>query len=508
MPQAYKISIFLLLCVAVLSPRLFDLDTFRTPDEDRWMARTAGFTNKLAHGRLAELIQAPHPGITTQWVGALTIRYESWAVRKLPFAIGQSLLVLAIGYTFARLWGATAGIVLTLLLAFDPQLIAHTRIYAMDSLLALFLLLSLSCLLLWNKTTATRYLIYSGAASALAVLSKLPGLLIIPFAIALLTYFTLTTRKADPNVRTMDYVLRTTGIWLSSFLTTASIALPSLLLAPASVVGDFFEFSRSDAYQELHPAGSWYYIGTLAFFSTPLHVASLIALPVAWSSAKLNRTTRKHLIILLLFAALFTLQMSLGDKKGDRYLLPVFLMLDAITAVVVAMVFSAQMHKLRPAFAGRPAYAGRVTGYLPAVALAKVGALLILLLWQAVDVARLHPYALAYINPLTKPLLNERRTGWGEGLNLAAAYLNQKAGAKHLKVAVYYPNEFSHHFNGETVPAHQYEDDSVDYVILYRAMFERGDSAWETDVLNHFENRTPERVIKLNGIEYAWIYKK
>jgi len=44
--------------------------------------------------------------------------------------------------------------------------------------------------------------------------------------------------------------------------------------------------------------------------------------------------------------------------------------------------------------------------------------------------------------------------------------------------------------------------------VLYRALFERGPDAWETQVLAQFADKQPEKVIRLNGLPYAWIYAK
>src|SRR5687768_2421897 len=93
------------LTLATLLPRVFDLGTFQAADEKMWMANTAGFTRNLALFQWDKLMQQPHPGITTQWLGAPAINAESLATKKLPLAIGQSTLVLFTGYVFWQLWG-------------------------------------------------------------------------------------------------------------------------------------------------------------------------------------------------------------------------------------------------------------------------------------------------------------------------------------------------------------------------------------------------------------------
>jgi len=38
-------------------------------------------------------------------------------------------------------------------------------------------------------------------------------------------------------------------------------------------------------------------------------------------------------------------------------------------------------------------------------------------------------------------------------------------------------------------------------------MYGRSDDSWETDVLQQFTNKKPEKIIELNGIPYIWIYR-
>jgi len=460
------LSIALLIIITIFLPRVTDLDAFRAPDEDRWMARATGFTRELAHGRLTQLLKSPTPGVTTQWLGSLTIHSDSWAIRKLPLVISQALLVLITGYIFWRLWGWPPAVTLVALLALDPLLIAQTRIYGTDSLLSIFLLLSLGALLLWRENSDRFYLAISALAAAAAILSKIPGIIILPFTLGLFIWW----RSSWSSV----------FIWLLFFIIGLSLILPSLALSPQTTIQNILETFRSTGYTQLH-TGSWhFYLSTLFFFTTPLHLLAIAALPIVLTS-KSNQTTRQHLLILLIFAAAFTLMMSLGAKKGDRYILPVFLLLDALSALVITRLITRRTIK--------------------AIAI-------ILILWQTLIIYQLHPYYLAYVNPITKPFFGDKKLGWGEGLDLAADYLNQKPDAKHLKVAAFYPNEFSYNFTGEVVPIHQYDHESIDYVVAYRGMFDRDPNAWETDVLNQLKKRAPEKVIKINNLDYAWIYKK
>ena len=473
------------LCIAggvlllIFFPRVFDLDATRSPDEKRWIANTAGFTQKLAHGQLDQLVRQPHPGITTQWLGALTIGYDDWAVKRLPLVVGQVLLILASGYVFGRLWGKGAGLTVALVLALDPLLYAHTRVYAMDSLLALFSLLSIGLLLLWRQDGSRRYLIAAGVTGAAAFLSKLPGIIILPFTLMLFIYWTWRDRQLKPW-------LLVAGYWSLAFIIGLVIILPSFGIVPQNVIGDFTELFRSDDYAQLHQFGSTYYLRSLAFFSSPVQWVGLLILGVLLTRKRDSR--REQLLILLLFGILFTVEMTLGAKKGDRYILPSFVMLDVTAAFGIAWLYALKKRTV--------------------LQTTLLGLATLALMWQAIIIWQTHPHTLAYVNPLTSSQFGERRHGWGEGFRLAADYLNAKPEAHQLKAASYFPNEFSPYFDGETVAMHKHDEASVDYVVLYRAMFERGEDAWETDVLNQYRNKKPEKVITISGVDMIWIHAR
>lgn len=480
MPKVTKILILLLIATAVIFPRILDLDAFETADEKRWVSNTVGFVSNLAHGEWGHLMQQPHPGITTQWLGSSTIFSDSWTVRKLPLVLGQSVLLLFICYVFWRLTNTRTALFIILLLALNPLLIAHTRVYAMDSLLSLFLVLSIPLLLLWHQSKSWRYLFLSAFAAAAAILSKISGIIIVPFV------FILLIAPTFKKVATIRPSFKSLVLWLVSFLISLMIILPSFALNTREVVTDILTWLKSDDYM-LHQIGPWYYLRTIIFFSTPLHLFALLIAPFFLFSKKIPSRLKIILLVFLIFALLFTIQMSLGSKKGDRYILPVFLCLDIVTALVATYIFSSK---------------GR---YLPLlIAKLSIAGLVIL---QAGSLFSLHPHYLSYVNPITQSFFGERRLGWGEGLDLAADYINEMPGASELTVASYYPNEFANYFTGHAVPAHQHDHANVDYVVVYRAMFERGENAWETDVVNIYRPLSPVKIISISSTSMAWIYE-
>lgn len=476
LPSVKKSLVLVVLVTAILLPRVFQLGQFLTADEKRWQANVSGFTTKLSQGRLAELVQQPHPGITTQWFAAATVFQTDWALKKIPLVLWQCVLLGIIGYVFWRLSGGMAASLVTLLLAQSPILIAHTRIYAMDSLLSEFCLLSLGLLLLWQKTSERRYLFFAGFTAAAALLSKLPAVILIPLTPLYVMWWRGIEKK------TANYFL----VWVIGYAIGLCLILPSFLINPSSVIGDFLEFFRSNEYSGAHQNARFYYVSTLAFFMTPVEMAALAVLTVALIR-KRPFPYEREMGLFIVFALTFFIMMSLGLKKGDRYILPVFLAIDVITSYVLLWLIQ-NYKQIRPA---------RIA----------LGIFAFLFVWQVIDVAQLNTYVLAYVNPITKPFLKNRRLGWGEGLDLAAHYLNQKPNGKTLTAASYYPVEFSYRLDGDVKPVHNWNSESVDYVVLYRAMLERGQDSWEQDVLDHFKNKRPEKTISLGGVEYVWIYK-
>jgi hypothetical protein len=121
-----------------------------------------------------------------------------------------------------------------------------------------------------------------------------------------------------------------------------------------------------------------------------------------------------------------------------------------------------------------------------------------------------YPYYFTYYNPLLGGIKGAEAVltlGWGEGLDLAAAYLNRKPNAEKLRVASWYQSTFAPYFRGEAL-SYSKEKGKVlagDYTIFYINQTQRRfpDDALFDYFAEHF---SPEKVISLDGVDYAWIY--
>jgi hypothetical protein len=103
--------------------------------------------------------------------------------------------------------------------------------------------------------------------------------------------------------------------------------------------------------------------------------------------------------------------------------------------------------------------------------------------------------------------------GWGEGLDQAALYLNNKSNVEQLQAFSWYANgPFSFFFQGQskniTSNTFTQEDwqtlNESDYLVIYIHQWQRDMPA---ELLSHIQQWEPEHSVWINNIEYAKIYK-
>lgn len=473
----------LLLLAAI--PRLHSLDAFTSPDEAQWERNTQNFVKALKIWDTKNFYQQPHPGITTQWLSAATINASTWGIKRLPLAAFLSVAVVYLAWLTYRLWGPSAATWAGILLALNPQLIAHSRILSMDALLAVFLMAAVLHHLHWLRTYKKIDAAAVGIFISLAFLSKMSAFGIVPYLI-LATAIGLRSNPQKPN-KPWQHL----GLVVGTGLITLIILLPTIITHPDIVIAGTKTFFTTEHFQQaVHALGPYWYPQALAIWVTPLQITGL-ALALPWLLKK--SSYRLPLALLVCWCLIFFLEVQYSIKKGDRYILPVFVAFDIVAAIGIVksrdFIFSRKINI-------------RVMAYI------LIGVFLGL---QIFDTIRLHPYLLAYRNPFFKQIAHGRTMGWGEGLDLASQYLNTKDNASNLLVAAYYEGSFAYHFKGKFTSAERLahtsaEEIGADYVVLYRTMEGRAPERWETKVLQEYRSHKPEKTITLNGEEYVWIY--
>jgi 4-amino-4-deoxy-L-arabinose transferase-like glycosyltransferase len=534
---------FALFFIALL-PRLAAIGRYVTPDEVIWVYRSVQFRQALASSAWLDTLTAGHPGVTTTWLGSLAISlqlavrpgdqavYEwithlAWfapenvaafsqlatflTAARLVVALANSLGVVAM-YLLARpLLGQYVAIVGGLLIALDPFIAGLSGLLHVDALMTTFATLSLLALALvvtkaqGDKLRHLQYAVVSGVTAALAILSKSPALLLLPFA-ALFLCLTLFHNGDVPLADRLRRLLKQGGAWLVSFLATTLLAFPALWAAPAQVVAAMSSNANRHIEEALRPT---FFLGQVAFEHGPLFYPVTLALrlsPIVFlglilafylivrhflggsfeKKPQITRITQVKTLqvvtlLLGLWPALYIIGISFAAKKFDRYALP----------AIPALTFLAAIAWQRFSYRRRPKLARLAA---PLLVVGQV----VYLLWAL-------PYPLAAYNPLSGgPLAAQQALplGWGESISAAGRWLATQPGIAGKAAAASTAPALAPFFPGRTLPLAEENVPQADYLILTAGMKQS-----EPEALAHLAaNSRLVHTIHYGGLDQAWIY--
>jgi hypothetical protein len=543
-----KIGIAVGLFIIALLPRIFGLGLFITSDEPLWLTRSIFFSEGLLTGNLADTLQTGHPGVTTMWTGNLGLalaylqrgptttfleflqtlphNFERIDATLLPWVRLPTVLLAALGvalfYWLARkLVDDHVALIGALLLAFDPLFLAHSRTLHHDALATIFLSLSVLTLLNYavaEKSSARWYLVLSGGLAGLALLSKGTSLTLIAFA-ALFFLWQWVRQK-----QTYGQIVVAGLLWLGMAVSVFVALWPAMWVIPGQVLTEVFGWVITSADVDevvetttfnwagrVPDLGILFYPVNWLLKSTLLSLVGLVAL-VGWWRSPQNRGQRWVITWLAIFALLFLVLLTIGDKRDGRYLLPIYPGLWLLTAAgltwlaqrILDAVESGRGNALRLPFLRLPQET--TAGARPYKTIAtKFGLIIIFAVLLLGFSIPWYPYYHSYYNPIIggswlAPRLI--KVGWGEGMEQAAAYLNQQPGADRLVVATSYAQNFLPFFAGSSVKHHQ--NQPADYVLNYIRQTQNGypyPEYWE-----YYRPRPPVFMLREDGLDYLWLY--
>ncbi len=523
------LAVFLILLA--LPPRLLATDRFVTTDELFWVGRSAAFGQAIENGRLAQTFQSGHPGVTTMWtawlgMGGLLARdlapsrrevsrrevsqnlsfLPALASARQAFGVVTALGVGLLGFMAWRLFGAWPALFGGSLLALDPFFLAHSRLVHIDASLTLWMSVAVVAALYRSQGGGVWSLLLCGVATGLALLSKSPALMLL----GLLPLVFVPWRNRRPDRARLPAAVRDGAVWALLAALTFVVAWPAVWTAPGDTLARFLSFVRDNANPDHAAAaadegsGLLFYPLVFLFRSTPLMLLGLAGLLVpvrGW-----RWTGGQSAPILLLFAAGFALAMTVAAKGFDRYLLPIFPTLDLLAGLglwrIAILVAARRMHPDSPSPAcGR---GGRgVRGVAGAMLLAVLGS-------GAWWIVGAWPYGLTYANPLLGGNPAAHRTiasGWGEGLDEAARYLNVHDNGGRMRAAMpgeIYTTVLGAQVNGSVAPAEGYDAGVYDALVVYLRNNQLGERPPFFD--EEFLAWTPDHTVTLSGVPYAWVY--
>jgi hypothetical protein len=408
----------------------------------------------------------------------------------------------------------------------------------------------------WHGRWRT-FLVLSGLAAGLSFLSKGPALFLAPFMglLCVIGYLAqVGTCPACPERSRRDWRKIERGAlvrWVSAWLGWAAVALlvffllwPVTWVEPVGAIQGLFDKAIGYA-EEAHTKGNFFlgrvvddpgplfYPVTLLFRTTPLTLVGLVAAFCFWvreqnvewrmqniewrmqrfidlllGKGEERETRSRRLSLLSLWAYLFSfvLFMTLGDKKFDRYILPIYPMVEILAALGLCQLGALVAKGVGGLYSPFSILHSDKSVWVFGLAVAAI--------LQAGFTLPHYPYYLTYYNPLVgggQLAPQAYYTGWGEGLDQMARYLNQKPGAAQLEVSSWYHRELIPFFLGSADRLEAKGDANLmpwhtaDYVVFYLNQVQRDNPSQA--LVSYIRSLEPEHVVHLRGIDYAWLYR-
>lgn len=555
-----------LLGLFALLPRVWGLADFATTDEAyTWITRTERFSAAIARGRWSETAPMGHPGVTIMWLGSLglllerfvtangwasvqsTIEHLAWL--RLPSALLQAALVPAAYLLLRRLVQPITALIAAVLWMASPYLIAHARLLHLDALLTSFVTFSLLWLIVaidgdrtQPETSRLRHffvgrlpsvelpaLLASGVCAGLALLTKGPALILLPYVAVWLLWRSPPGRFSSR----LRHVVCCYLIWLGIAVLVIVALWPALWSAPRHA----YEMYRDEIIwnggrpngdgqfflgRAVDDPGLLFYIVADLFRTTPATLLGLLVLGfwgiwTRWRDRSAQRCAQDHderailerrtLLALGLFALFWTLVMTLGPKKFDRYALPTWPALLVLSAAGWRLLFELlqrvhyQLSTRTTAGASMPSRRAMAALLHPFI---WAGALLFLAVSQQIAY---HPYYLSYYNPLLGGGPVAQRLfliGWGEGMDQVGAFLRTRHDIGYGPVLSALEPTLQPFVPVPVKRIDEFGMAPANYAVVYLESIQR---AANPPLYASIQSTVPLARITIHGIDYAWIHQ-
>ncbi|RME44994.1 MAG: phospholipid carrier-dependent glycosyltransferase, partial [Caldilineae bacterium] len=433
---------------------------------------------------------------------------------RLPVMVAVSLMLVVLFVLLRRLVSTPLALAAALAISFNPLLLALSKIIHVDALLAVFMFASFLAFVVYLEKGSKGILIGSGVFGALAVLSKTPALILGPILMATgLIYIFTSPQPALRAIRRRRFLLAMAG-WLVVAAVAFVIFWPAMWSRPMFAIEWILRNIVQNNQQTRSGSGvfwGWfnsdrnplYYTYAFPFRWTPLATfGALASIGLAVTGYRQRGRAMRSFAVRILplvlslqsFIVIFIAAISIISRRSVRYTLPAMLPLDLLAILGLAWLLQVLTRRIS-SLKQRPASLWKLV-------------LALLLAIQIEQVILYHPYYYAYFNPLLggyrlAPYLVNM--GLGEGLDAAARYLNQEPDAVSSTTASWFIRQFEPYYRGKSVEIFDVNDVvTADHTVFYITQIQLGFPTKE--LLDYFDDRLPEKVITLGGVDYVWIY--
>lgn len=456
---------------------------------------------------------------------------EAWRALALGrgTAWATALLCGLLAWLLAGRFGLLPAALASLRLAWDPYLLAHGRVVALDAILAGLCLLTVTLAMEAARRPGHpgRTILAAGAAAGgLAMLAKLPGGVALGWGGLCLLPAAWAPARAG-RVRAWGRALGRAALWGALGLAVWAAAWPAMWSVPLKTLGklrDTLLTYQQAAYDSMfflgragEPPGPLFYPAVLLWRALPSTLLGLGLLGlglVVWAvrcarpgPARAADGGSEHpragrlpapiaaALPYLGFALCYGAALSLADSKFERYLLPALAALNLAVGLAAGLLLQAR----RAAEGARPPAGPR---RLPAPAPSAILALALLL---EPLLGRGWREGLAWYNPLVGGAATATAllpAGWGEGTEQAAAYLAAQPTAGDLTVASEGMVSLLPDFPGRIVRARGQDCATADYVLVY--IFDR---QLGSPAARAYAAEPPVFVGRVRGQPWLWLYR-
>lgn len=499
---------WLLLIPLIFIPRLLNLDVFLTPDEPLFLEHARQFAAGIATGDFRQTLGIGYPGVTTALWAAPVVTLPptdlgAMVAGRAAIGLLTGLLTLLLYGLAKKLLGRWPALIGVVMLALDPYLLGYSRLLHNEIILTLTMTLAALSLLLWLREERWRWLLLTGVFTGLALLSKSTALLLGPMlAAAALAWVAGTGQWRQPRwwgrmllggvvaalIAGLVFWLLWPAMWVDP-AAALSLTFGKLFRDQEAGTGNLGFFWLGQFVQDPGPA---FYPVAFLLKATPWLLLGLILNLVFLFISKFKTPHSSLFTIPLWFFALtYLILMTIASKKSVRYLMPAFPTFCLLAGIGLAQLgdwLKARYSILtaRPIIV-RISLAAGVIGLMAFAAI-------------------YHPYYFTYYNPALLGWRWAPQTiliGWGEGLDEAARYLNNRPGQT---AAIWYDSLAQPFYRGQTLPVVPPENLlTADHAVLYLSQVQR--DIPNPNLIDYFRRyRQPEQTIRLNGIDYAWVY--
>ena len=355
-------------------------------------------------------------------------------------------MIVAAYFPLRKLFSPQIATLAVLFMAWDPFFIALSRQLHLDGLLASLTMFALLAFLAWlHAGQQLRYFVISALATALAGLTKTPAVVLMPTA-GLLLFLEWFRRIRAGEGRSLGLLLAFVA-WVALVAVTFVALWPAMWVAPFGVLPSIVNEMRKYAGGHENPMfflgqatqdpGPFFYPVAYLFRTTPAVLVGLVAaVALGWKRQwPLDAPVRRRSALgLVAFALLFAAVMTLTAKKFDRYISPVYVVLDIVAVLGwlgLTQAILGWWHERR----SRTSPAGSVPPLSVPSRLSGLIVLTAIFLLHGLFAFAHYPYYFTYYNPLvggSRTAPGVLMVGWGEGLDEGGKMAQAAAGCRRV----------------------------------------------------------------------------